>query len=87
MSIYWTIILGFVIGVHAELLLPEREPVEVAGTALSGIGGALVAGFVAGVFGWYATPGDARGLVVSILGAVAAVAIYGWVVTQRAVRP
>ena len=46
MHILWTIIIGFVIGLVAKLLMPGRDPGGFIITTLLGIAGALVANYL-----------------------------------------
>lgn len=63
------IVFGLVIGVIAKLLMPGRDPGGVVVTALIGVAGALVGGFLGRVLGLYG-PGEAAGYLMSIAGAV-----------------
>lgn len=74
-SIIGWIIFGLVVGVIAKLLMPGRDPGGFVITALLGIGGALLAGFLGRALGWYGQ-GDAAGLVMSTAGAVLILWVY-----------
>ena len=76
MGIVWTIVLGFVIGVIAKLLLPGRQNMGFIVTVLLGIAGSLVAGMVGQFFGWYRA-GEGAGFIVSVIMAVILLVIYG----------
>ncbi len=78
MSVLWTIIIGFVVGVLAKLLHPGRENMGLIMTALLGIGGALLAGYVGQMIGWYRA-GEGAGFVGSLIGAIVILVIYGMV--------
>jgi uncharacterized membrane protein YeaQ/YmgE (transglycosylase-associated protein family) len=69
------IVFGLVVGVIAKLLMPGRDPGGVVITALIGIAGALVGGFVGRALGMYG-PGEAAGYLMSILGAVLLLFVY-----------
>jgi len=75
MSILWTIIIGFIAGVLAKLLMPGRDPGGFIITILLGIAGAFVATFLGQSLGWYRA-GEGAGLIGSIIGAVVILAIY-----------
>lgn len=76
MGFIWTIILGFVIGVIAKFVHPGRDQMGIIVTALLGIAGAFVAGFLGRAIGWY-QPDQPAGFIASILGAVLLLWIYG----------
>ena len=70
MSILWTIIIGFVAGVIAKLIMPgENEPTGFILTAVLGIVGAFVATYLGQALGWYG-PGQGAGLMGAVIGAV-----------------
>lgn len=76
MSLIWTIVIGFVVGVVAKFVHPGRDNMGFIVTTLLGIGGALVAGYVGQAFGWYHA-GQGAGFIGSVLGALALLVIYG----------
>lgn len=80
MSILWTIIIGFVVGLLARFVMPGRDPAGFIVTTLLGIGGAVVGGFLGRAMGWY-PEGHPAGFLVSIMGAVLLLMLY------RLVRP
>jgi uncharacterized membrane protein YeaQ/YmgE (transglycosylase-associated protein family) len=69
------IIFGLIVGVVAKLIMPGRDPGGIIVTALLGIAGALVGGFLGRALGWYG-PQDAAGFLMSIVGAVVLLFIY-----------
>lgn len=71
----WTLIVGLVIGAIAKLLMPGKDPGGFIITMLLGVAGSFVAGFVGSQLGWY-DPGQAAGLIASVIGAVILLAIY-----------
>ena len=75
MSIIWTIIIGFVVGLIARALMPGRDPTGFIITTVLGIAGALVGSFLGRALGLYAE-GEPAGLIVSVLGAVVLLFIY-----------
>lgn len=75
MSIIWTLIVGLVIGAIAKLLMPGKDPGGFIITMLLGVAGSLLANFVGAQLGWYA-PGEASGIIASVVGAVILLAIY-----------
>ena len=44
--IIWLLIIGFIVGAIARLLLPGRDPIGVLGTIVVGIVGSFVGGFL-----------------------------------------
>lgn len=78
MSIIWTILIGFIAGVIAKLIMPGRrnEPSGFILTTLLGIVGAFVATFLGQALGWYG-PNEGAGFIAAIVGAVIVLAIYG----------
>jgi uncharacterized membrane protein YeaQ/YmgE (transglycosylase-associated protein family) len=78
MSIIWTIIIGFIAGVIAKLIMPggRNEPSGFILTTILGIVGAFVATFLGQALGWYA-PNEGAGFIAAIVGAVIVLAIYG----------
>jgi uncharacterized membrane protein YeaQ/YmgE (transglycosylase-associated protein family) len=65
----WIILLGFVVGVLARLIKPGRQDIGIILTVLLGIAGALFAGWVGRMAGWYAE-GEPVGFVASLIGAI-----------------
>lgn len=66
---------GLIIGAIARLLIPSRQPMGLVITAVLGIVGSLLGGFVA----WMFTGGEplqASGWIMSIIGAVVVLAVY-----------
>jgi uncharacterized membrane protein YeaQ/YmgE (transglycosylase-associated protein family) len=84
MSILWTIIIGFVVGVIAKFIMPgnKTEPKGFILTAILGIVGAFVATFLGQSVGWYA-PGESAGFISSILGAIVLLFVYGMVMGRQ----
>ena len=76
MSFLWTLIIGLVVGAIAKLLMPGRDPGGVIVTMLIGVAGALLAGFLGRALGWYNNPGEAPGIIVSIIGAMILLLLY-----------
>jgi uncharacterized membrane protein YeaQ/YmgE (transglycosylase-associated protein family) len=85
MAILWTLIVGLVVGAIAKLFMPGKDPGGIIITMLLGVAGALVAGFLGRALGWYSSPGEGPGIIVSILGAMLLLVIYRTVVRRRRV--
>jgi uncharacterized membrane protein YeaQ/YmgE (transglycosylase-associated protein family) len=85
MGIIWTIIIGFVAGVIAKLIMPgPNEPSGFILTTILGIVGAFVATFLGQAMGWYG-PGQGAGLVGAVVGAIIVLLLYGMVAGRRSV--
>jgi uncharacterized membrane protein YeaQ/YmgE (transglycosylase-associated protein family) len=69
------ILFGLVAGIIAKLIMPGRDPGGFIITILLGIAGALLGGFLGRTMGLYG-PGEGAGLLMSIVGAVALLALY-----------
>jgi uncharacterized membrane protein YeaQ/YmgE (transglycosylase-associated protein family) len=83
MGILWTLIIGLVVGAIAKLLMPGKDPGGIIVTMLIGVAGALLAGFLGRALGWYASPGEAPGLIASIIGAMLLLLIYRMLVGRK----
>lgn len=78
------IVFGLIVGILAKLLVPGRDPGGFVITAVLGIVGALVAGWLGRAVGWYG-PDDSAGFLMSIVGAVILLVIYHALVGRRPV--
>lgn len=84
LSIIWTVIVGAVVGAIAKFIMPgDNEPKGFVLTAILGIVGALLAGYVGQAIGWYSA-GQGAGWIASIVGAIVVLLIYGQVVKPKA---
>jgi uncharacterized membrane protein YeaQ/YmgE (transglycosylase-associated protein family) len=83
MHIIITIIIGFVAGLIAKLLMPGRDPGGFIITILLGIAGAFVATYLGQAVGWYRADQGA-GFIGAVVGAVIILAIYRAIVGRRA---
>lgn len=83
MHIIWTVIIGLVIGAIAKLLMPGKDPGGWIITALIGIAGSVLAGFLGRAVGWYDNPGEGAGIIMSIVGAVILLGIYRLAVGRK----
>ena len=79
------ILFGLIVGVIAKLLMPGRDPGGFIITALLGIAGAVLGGFVGRALGFYG-PGEAAGFLMSTLGAVLLLLIYHKMRRPTAIR-
>jgi uncharacterized membrane protein YeaQ/YmgE (transglycosylase-associated protein family) len=70
-----TIIIGFVVGVIAKLIMPGKENMGFIITTLLGIAGSFVATYAGQAVGWYEA-GEGAGWIGSIVGAFVLLWIY-----------
>ena len=85
-SIIGTIIVGFIVGIMAKWLHSgPNEPSGFILTTILGIIGAFVGTFLGQAIGWYG-PGDTAGWLVSIVGAVLVLGIWG-MIARRTTTP
>ena len=83
MSIVWTILIGFVAGVIAKLIMPgKNEPAGFILTTLLGIGGAFLATYLGQAIGWYG-PNEGARFIGAIVGAIILLAIWGLIAGRR----
>jgi len=75
MYIIGWIFFGLVVGIVAKFLMPGRDPGGFFITALLGIVGALVGGFLGRLIGWYGN-GDPVGFVMAVIGSIILLAAY-----------
>ncbi len=86
MGILSWIIVGLVAGALAKFIMPGKDPGGILVTMLIGIIGAIIGGFLVGLF----VPGDwvsginITTILVATLGAIILLAIYRWYVGRRA---
>ena len=75
MNILWIIVIGFVVGFIAKLIMPGSGPGGFIITVLLGIAGSFVATYIGRHFGWV-RPGQPAGFIAAILGAVLVLVVY-----------
>lgn len=75
MGIIGWIVFGLIVGIIAKFLMPGRDPGGFIITALLGIAGALVGGFLGRMLGLYGE-GDPVGIVMAVIGSVVLLLIY-----------
>ncbi len=77
-SIVWTIIVGFLVGVVAKLVHPGRENMGFVLTTLLGIAGSVLAGYIGQAVGLYQV-GQGAGFIGSVIGALVILIVYGMI--------
>ena len=83
MGILWTIIIGFVAGVIAKLIMPgPNEPSGFILTTILGIVGAFVATWIGQQIGWY-NADEGAGFIGATVGAIVVLFVYGMIAGRR----
>jgi uncharacterized membrane protein YeaQ/YmgE (transglycosylase-associated protein family) len=83
MHIIWSLIVGLIVGAIAKLFMPGRDPGGIIVTALLGIAGSVVAGFVGSALGLYRAGDVGPGVIASIIGAMLLLVIYRAIFRRR----
>lgn len=83
MHIIGWIVFGLVVGLIAKFLMPGRDPGGFVITALIGIVGAVVGGFMGRMLGLY-KDGDPVGFVMAVIGAIILLAVYRFTIGRTA---
>src|SRR6201996_1688224 len=71
----WEAIIGLIVGALAKFIMPGKDPGGIIVTMLLGIAGALLAGWLGKVIGWY-KEGQSAGFIASLIGALILLGIY-----------
>lgn len=82
MGIIGTIVIGFLAGLIAKLLMPGRDPGGFIITILLGIGGAFLATWLGRELGWY-REGQAAGFIGAVVGSIIILLLYRLVIRRR----
>ena len=82
MSIIWTIIIGFIVGIVAKFLMPGRDPAGFIITALIGIVGSVVATYLGRAMGFYQV-GESAGFIAAVLGSIILLFVYRMVTGKQ----
>ena len=86
MSIIWTIVIGFIVGLLAKLVMPGKDPGGFLITAALGIAGSLLATYGGKAVGLYG--GDqTAGFIGAFLGAIILLIIYRLFMRNRNRNP
>ena len=83
MHIIGWIVFGLVVGIVAKFLMPGRDPGGFVITAILGIAGALVGGFVGRQIGLYGE-GSPVGFIMAVLGSIIVLAVYRFTMGRTA---
>lgn len=85
MGIIVTIIVGVIVGTIAKFIMPgKNEPQGFIMTAILGIVGSFVGSYIGQALNWY-PPGGGAGWLMSIVGAIIVLLVYGMVMKNRTV--
>jgi uncharacterized membrane protein YeaQ/YmgE (transglycosylase-associated protein family) len=85
MGVIGWIVFGLIVGIVAKFLMPGRDPGGFVITAIIGIVGALLGGYLGRAIGWY-REGDPVGFVVAVIGSIVLLALYRLMVGRRTLR-
>lgn len=86
MGVIWTIIIGFLAGVVAKLIMPGKDPGGLIITTLLGIAGSLLATYLGKLIGWYEV-GESGGFIAAVVGALILLGIYRLFKGKKPVQP
>jgi uncharacterized membrane protein YeaQ/YmgE (transglycosylase-associated protein family) len=75
MSYVYMAIVGFVVGLIARAVMPGTQSLGIILTAVLGIAGSFIAGFIGQAIGWYEA-GQGAGFIGSIVGAIVLLFAY-----------
>jgi len=82
MHIVWTIVIGFVVGLLAKIVMPGRDPGGFFITAAIGIAGSLIATYGGQAVGIY-TAGESAGFIGAFVGAIILLIVYRLLVRKQ----
>jgi uncharacterized membrane protein YeaQ/YmgE (transglycosylase-associated protein family) len=82
MGIIGWIFFGLIVGIVAKFLTPGRDPGGFIVTALIGIAGALIGGFLGRAIGLY-QENDPVGFVMAVIGSIVLLLLYRMVAGRR----
>lgn len=86
MSIIWTIVIGFIVGLLAKLVMPGKDPGGFLITAALGIAGSLLASYGGRALGIYGGD-ETAGFIGAFLGAIVLLIIYRLFMRNRNPSP
>ena len=82
MHIVWTIVIGFLVGLLAKIVMPGRDPGGFFITAAIGIAGSLIATYGGQALGIY-TAGQSAGFIGAFVGAIILLIVYRLLVRKQ----
>lgn len=83
MSVIGAIVVGLIVGAIARFLMPGEQKMGWIMTAVLGVGGSLLAGFVGRALNWYAE-GAPAGWIASVVGALVLLFVVGKIQAGKA---
>lgn len=81
MHYIWMVVIGFIVGVVAKFVHPGKDDMGFLLTIVIGIAGSVLATFLGSLVGFY-KEGETAGFIMSVIGAVILLVIYGMVVKK-----
>lgn len=75
MHLLWEALIGLIVGALAKFIMPGKDPGGIIVTMLLGIAGALLAGWLGKMLGWYGE-GQSAGFIASLIGALILLFLY-----------
>lgn len=82
MSIIWTILIGFIVGLLAKFVMPGKDPGGFFITAAIGIAGSLIATYGGRALGIYGGE-EAAGFIGAFVGAIVLLIVYRLITRNR----
>lgn len=82
MSIIGTLVIGFLAGLVAKLLMPGRDPKGFIVTIVLGVIGAFLATWLGRELGWY-QEGETAGFIGAVVGSIIVLTIYRLTLGRR----
>lgn len=82
MEYVWTALIGFVAGLVARAVHPGKDDLGIIMTIVLGVAGAFIATYLGQMVGFY-KQGENAGFIMSVIGAVILLVIYGFVAKKR----
>lgn len=86
MGIIATIVIGLIVGLLARFLMPGRDPMGFVLTAILGIVGAALGGWIGQALGMY-RDGEPAGMIMAVIGAMLVLFIYRLVSPRTRATP
>lgn len=83
MHYVWMAVIGLIVGVIAKFVHPGKDNMGFLMTIVLGIAGSVLATFLGGLAGFY-QEGETAGFIMSVIGAVVLLVIYGMVAKKPA---
>lgn len=82
MEYVWTALIGFIAGLVARAVHPGKDDLGIIMTIVLGIAGSFIATYLGQAVGWY-KQGESAGFIMSVIGAVVLLVIYGFIAKKK----